>query len=44
MKRFKMIVALTVIASALSACGTIGGTVSGMGQDLSKAGDWIKNK
>lgn len=44
MKRFKMILALTVIASALSACGTVGGAVSGMGQDLSKAGDWIKNK
>lgn len=36
---------LVVIAAALlSACGTLGGAVSGAGQDLSKAGDWIKSK
>jgi predicted small secreted protein len=28
----------------LSACGTLGGAISGAGQDLSKAGDWIKSK
>jgi predicted small secreted protein len=32
------------IAALLTACGTIGGAVSGAGQDLSKAGDWIKSK
>jgi predicted small secreted protein len=42
MKGSFMLVAL--IASVLSACGTIGGAMSGAGQDLSKAGDWIKSK
>jgi hypothetical protein len=37
-------VAVALIASVLSACGTIGGAMSGAGQDLSKAGDWIKSK
>ena len=32
------------VAAMLTACGTIGGAVSGAGQDLSKAGDWIKSK
>lgn len=33
-----------VIASVITACGTIGGAVSGAGQDLGKAGEWIKSK
>ena len=32
------------VAALLSACGTLGGAISGAGQDLSKAGDWIKSK
>lgn len=32
------------IALSLSACGTIGGAVSGAGEDLSKAGQWIKTQ
>ena len=28
----------------LSACGTLGGAVSGAGEDLQKAGSWIKSK
>jgi predicted small secreted protein len=28
----------------LTACGTIGGAVSGAGKDLSRAGDWIQTK
>ena len=32
------------IAAMLTACGTVGGAISGAGQDLSKAGDWIKSK
>jgi predicted small secreted protein len=32
------------VAAMLSACGTLGGAISGAGQDLSKAGDWIKSK
>lgn len=37
-------VLVALIASVLSACGTIGGAMSGAGQDLSKAGEWIKSK
>ena len=28
----------------ITGCGTVGGAVSGAGQDLTKAGDWIKSK
>jgi len=28
----------------LTACGTLGGAISGAGQDLQKAGEWIKQK
>ena len=28
----------------LTGCGTLGGAVSGAGEDLKKAGDWIKSK
>lgn len=28
----------------LTACGTLGGAVSGAGEDLQRAGDWIKSK
>ena len=34
----------TITIAVLAACGTVGGAVSGAGQDLSKAGDWIKSK
>jgi len=40
----KTFVIVAMIAAVLSACGTLGGAVSGAGQDLSKAGDWIKSK
>ncbi len=39
----KFAVAL-VLALTLTACGTVGGAVSGAGQDLSKAGEWIRNR
>jgi predicted small secreted protein len=32
------------LAAASSACGTIGGAVSGAGSDLNKAGEWIKKQ
>jgi predicted small secreted protein len=38
------LVATILAVLALTACGTIGGAVSGAGQDLSKAGEWIKNR
>ena len=37
-------VLVAIVACLLNACGTVGGAVSGAGQDLSKAGDWIKSK
>ena len=37
-------VLVIMVAALLSACGTLGGAISGAGQDLSKAGDWIKSK
>jgi predicted small secreted protein len=33
-----------VVALMLSGCGTVGGAISGAGQDLSKAGEWIRNR
>lgn len=39
MPKMIVIVGLTVL---LSACGTVGGTLSGAGQDLQRVGDWIK--
>jgi len=33
-----------VLVVFLTGCGTIGGAVSGAGSDLTKAGEWIKNK
>lgn len=40
-----MKILLTVVTLlALTACGTLGGAVSGAGQDLTKAGEWIKTR
>lgn len=33
-----------MLAVALTACGTVGGAVSGAGSDLNKAGEWIKSR
>jgi predicted small secreted protein len=33
---------LILVALMLTACGTIGGAVSGAGEDLNKAGNYIK--
>lgn len=38
------LVITVMLAALLSACGTAGGLVSGMGEDLQKAGNWIKSK
>lgn len=40
MKTF--IVFLFVVA--LTGCGTVGGAVSGAGNDLQRAGEWIKSR
>lgn len=39
----KILLAL-IVASTLSACGTIGGTIAGAGDDLKAAGGWIKKQ
>jgi predicted small secreted protein len=35
---------LVLSISMLTACGTIGGAVQGAGEDLSRAGEWIRSK
>jgi predicted small secreted protein len=32
------------LATVLTACGTVGGAVSGAGSDLNRAGEWIKTR
>lgn len=34
----------TILALCLTACNTAGGLVGGAGEDLKRAGDWIKSK
>ena len=34
----------SLILITVTGCGTVGGAVSGAGQDLSRAGDWIKTR
>ena len=38
------LVATLILAMFLTACGTVGGAVSGAGTDLSRAGEWLKSK
>jgi hypothetical protein len=40
----KTFISVLLLIVALTGCGTIGGTISGAGSDLSRAGDWIKSK
>ena len=35
---------MLVLTAVLSACGTLGGAVSGAGTDLQRAGDWIRSR
>jgi predicted small secreted protein len=41
MKKFAL---LSVFCFVLTGCGTLGGAVSGAGEDLKKAGSWIQSK
>jgi predicted small secreted protein len=43
MKLLKYLAAVAA-AAMLVGCGTVGGAISGAGQDLSKAGEWIRNQ
>jgi predicted small secreted protein len=38
------LILIAVVLSTITACGTVGGAVSGAGKDLSRAGDWIQSK
>jgi predicted small secreted protein len=35
---------LVMTSSVLTGCGTIGGAVQGAGEDLTRAGGWIRSK
>ncbi len=35
---------IVAVAVILTGCGTVGGAVGGAGEDLRKAGDWIKSR
>lgn len=35
---------MVMTSSVLTGCGTIGGAVQGAGEDLSRAGGWIRSK
>lgn len=42
----KLVSRLTIIyvVFVVAGCGTVGGTLSGAGTDLQRAGDWIKTR
>lgn len=46
MKHCKHILASLAIAATtvLTGCGTVGGAVQGAGEDLGRAGEWIKSR
>ena len=45
MKHTRFVIAMLALATAmLTGCGTVGGAVGGMGEDLTKAGNWIKSR
>lgn len=37
-------ICIFLLATALSACGTVGGAMSGAGKDLSRIGEWVQSK
>jgi predicted small secreted protein len=37
-------IAAILVSLVLTGCGTVGGAISGAGEDLSRAGDWIKSR
>lgn len=44
MMKLRNLALVVVISVSLTGCGTLGGAVSGAGEDLSRAGEWIKNR
>ena len=43
MRLFKSLLVTLLITTILVGCGTIGGAVSGAGDDLNRAGNFIRN-
>jgi predicted small secreted protein len=43
MNKIQYLIASLVLI-VVTGCGTMGGAVSGAGQDLSRAGDWIRSR
>lgn len=41
MKKFYFTLSLFLTISCLPGCGTLGGALSGAGDDLKKAGEWV---
>lgn len=39
-----MRILIFVLVVMLTGCGTVGGAVSGAGNDLQRAGEWIKSR
>ena len=37
-------IAAFILGLSLVGCGTVGGAVSGAGNDLQRAGEWIKSR
>ena len=42
--RYAIFVGLLFSLVALAGCGTVGGTLAGAGEDLKRAGDWVKTR
>lgn len=42
--KLRNLAVVVVLSGVLTGCGTLGGAISGAGEDLSKAGQWIKNR
>ena len=40
----KTLIVSVIVALSVSACGTVGGAVSGAGADLTRAGEWIRSR
>lgn len=40
----KQLYAILILLFSCTACGTIGGAISGAGTDIQKAGEWLKKK
>lgn len=44
MKKLFLMFMVVIGTTQITACGTLGGAVKGAGEDLNRAGDWIKSR